>query len=99
MYRLAAFDMDGTLLLPDHTLGDKTLSTLRQLAEKPVTLTFATGRHYLEMKDILANIGLDGYLITGNGTRIHDLSGHRLHASDLPEDCAHGCDPVFRYRR
>lgn len=89
MYRLAAFDMDGTLLLPDHTLGEKTLSTLRQLAEKPITLTFATGRHYLEMKDILANIGLDGYLITGNGTRIHDLSGHRLHASDLPEDCAY----------
>lgn len=50
MYRLAAFDMDGTLLLPDHTLGEKTLATLRELAEKPVKLTFATGRHYLEMK-------------------------------------------------
>lgn len=89
MYRLAAFDMDGTLLLPDHTLGEKTLATLRQLTEKPMRLTFATGRHYLEMKDILANIGMEGFLITGNGTRIHDLSGHLLHASDLPEDCAH----------
>jgi len=88
MFRLAAFDMDGTLLMPDHRLGEKTLSTLRQLANKPMTLTFATGRHYLEMKDILANLNLEGYLITGNGTRIHDLAGHRLHASDLSSDCA-----------
>jgi len=89
MFRLAAFDMDGTLLMPDHRLGEKTLSTLSQLAEKPMTLTFATGRHYLEMKDILSNLGLEGYLITGNGTRIHDLAGNRLHVSDLPAECAH----------
>lgn len=88
MFRLAAFDMDGTLLMPDHRLGEKTLNTLGQLAAKPMTLTFATGRHYLEMKNILANLGLEGYLITGNGTRIHNLAGERLHASDLPEDCA-----------
>ncbi|GCU54932.1 thiamine pyrimidine pyrophosphate hydrolase [Escherichia coli] len=25
MARLAAFDMDGTLLMPDHHLGEKTL--------------------------------------------------------------------------
>ncbi|TQN84344.1 UNVERIFIED_ORG: hypothetical protein FHU00_3925 [Citrobacter freundii] len=28
MARLAAFDMDGTLLMPNHHLGDETLSTL-----------------------------------------------------------------------
>ncbi len=26
MAKLAAFDMDGTLLMPDHRLGEKTLS-------------------------------------------------------------------------
>ena len=31
MARLAAFDMDGTLLMPDHRLGEKTLSTLKRL--------------------------------------------------------------------
>ncbi|HBX04785.1 MAG TPA: HMP-PP phosphatase, partial [Leclercia adecarboxylata] len=31
MARLAAFDMDGTLLTPDHRLGDKTLSVLKRL--------------------------------------------------------------------
>ncbi|STJ82136.1 putative hydrolase [Escherichia coli] len=48
MARLAAFDMDGTLLMPDHHLGEKTLSTLARLRERDITLTFATGRHALE---------------------------------------------------
>lgn len=57
MARLAAFDMDGTLLMPDHHLGEKTLSTLARLRERDITLTFATGRHALEMQHILAIAG------------------------------------------
>lgn len=37
MARLAAFDMDGTLLMPDHHLGEKTLSTLARLRERDIT--------------------------------------------------------------
>lgn len=66
MARLAAFDMDGTLLMPDHHLGEKTLSTLARLRERDITLTFATGRHALEMQHILGALSLDAYLITGN---------------------------------
>lgn len=43
MYRLAAFDMDGTLLMRDHKIGSITLNALHQLADAGVTLTFATG--------------------------------------------------------
>ncbi|HCO8176970.1 TPA: HAD-IIB family hydrolase [Escherichia coli] len=75
MARLAAFDMDGTLLMPDHHLGEKTLSTLARLRERDITLTFATGRHALEMQHILGALSLDAYLITGNGTRVHSLEG------------------------
>lgn len=64
MARLAAFDMDGTLLMPDHHLGEKTLSTLARLRERDITLTFATGRHALEMQHILGALSLDAYLIT-----------------------------------
>lgn len=63
MARLAAFDMDGTLLMPDHHLGEKTLSTLARLRERDITLTFATGRHALEMQHILGALSLDAYLI------------------------------------
>lgn len=83
MARLAAFDMDGTLLLPDHRLGTSTLSALKRLRDRDITLTFATGRHALEMRHVIGEFSLDAYLITGNGTRIHALDGEELHRSDL----------------
>ncbi|MDJ1652296.1 HMP-PP phosphatase [Raoultella sp. Ech2A] len=83
MARLAAFDMDGTLLMPDHRLGERTLSTLKRLRERDITLTFATGRHALEMRHVIGEFALDAFLITGNGTRIHSLEGEVLHQCDL----------------
>lgn len=83
MAKLAAFDMDGTLLMPDHRLGDKTLTALRQLSDRGVTLTFATGRHALEMRHISGALALDAWLITGNGTRIHSREGDVLYRQDL----------------
>lgn len=88
MARLAAFDMDGTLLMPDHRLGEKTLSTLKRLRERDVTLTFATGRHVLEMRHLLGAFSLDAFLITGNGTRIHSVEGDVLHRQDLNPEVA-----------
>ena len=88
MARLAAFDMDGTLLMPDHRLGEKTLSALKRLRERDVTLTFATGRHVLEMRHLLGAFSLDAFLITGNGTRIHTVEGEVLHRQDLNPEVA-----------
>ena len=59
MARLAAFDMDGTLLMPDHRLGERTLSALKRLRERDITLTFATGRHALEMRHVIGEFALD----------------------------------------
>ncbi|WP_411704617.1 HMP-PP phosphatase [Edaphovirga cremea] len=89
MVRLAAFDMDGTLLMPDHQIGQLSLETLFQLNNHGVILTFATGRHYIEMKSVLARAGLQGHLITGNGTQIHDMEGNKLQGVDLPPDVAY----------
>ncbi|WP_054180456.1 HMP-PP phosphatase [Trabulsiella odontotermitis] len=89
MAKLAAFDMDGTLLMPNHLLGDETLSTLKRLRERDITLAFATGRHVLEMRHLIGRFALDAFLITGNGTRIHSLEGEVLHRSDLAPDVAH----------
>lgn len=84
MAKLAAFDMDGTLLMPDHRLGEKTLSALKRLRERDITLTFATGRHVLEMHHVIGEFSLDAFLITGNGTRIHSLEGEELYRRDPP---------------
>lgn len=88
MVRLAAFDMDGTLLMPDHQVGAETLDTLHRLLEQNIVLTFATGRHFLEVRTIARRLGLHGYMITGNGTRVHDREGNNLFAQDLPPEIA-----------
>lgn len=88
MARLAAFDMDGTLLMPDHRLGEQTVATLRRLRERDITLTFATGRHALEMRKLIDILALDAFLITGNGTRVHSLDGELLHRQDLDPEVA-----------
>ncbi len=88
MVRLAAFDMDGTLLMPDHRAGEATRATLRRLQARGVTLAFATGRHLLDMRPMLQEIAPGAFLITGNGTRIHAPSGERLLANDLPPQVA-----------
>lgn len=53
-----------------------------------MVVTFATGRHYLDAQPIMAQLGLQGYLITGNGTRVYDNRGQQLHATDLPAEIA-----------
>ena len=83
MARLAAFDMDGTLLLPNHQLGKETLASLQALHVRNVQLAFATGRHQLEMQILRQQITLPAWLITGNGTRVHDRDGNLLFACDL----------------
>ncbi|MFI8418667.1 HMP-PP phosphatase [Serratia sp. NPDC078593] len=88
MYRLAAFDMDGTLLTPDHQVGAATLAMLHRLVERGMIVTFATGRHYLDAQPVMAQLGLQGYLITGNGTRVYDDHGQLLYTADLPAEIA-----------
>ncbi|SCC50835.1 HMP-PP phosphatase [Kosakonia oryziphila] len=88
MARLAAFDMDGTLLMPDHRLGERTVTVLQRLRERNITLTFATGRHALEMRSLISSLALDAFLITGNGTRIHSQEGELLFRQDLNPEVA-----------
>ena len=99
MAKLAAFDMDGTLLMPDHRLGERTLTALRRLQQSGVTVTFATGRHALEMRHLIDTLGFDAFLISGNGTRIHSRSGEVLHRCDLEPAVAEATIHGFRDSR
>ena len=74
--------------MPDHRLGEQTLTALRRLRERDIALTFATGRHALEMHHVIGEFSLDAFLITGNGTRIHSLEGEELYRQDLNPEVA-----------
>ncbi len=53
-FKLAAVDLDGTLLGPDLTISPENFQAVRALHERGVQIVIASGRHYLSIKQFLA---------------------------------------------
>ena len=72
--RLAAVDMDGTLLHDDKSISDYTLDVLRKIVKKGVILVPASGRPIGGMKEAVLN-NVDGvqYAICSNGAVLMDV--------------------------
>ncbi|MDR5736909.1 MULTISPECIES: Cof-type HAD-IIB family hydrolase [unclassified Caballeronia] len=83
MYSVIATDLDGTLLNSDHQLDPFTAQTLRTLASRGVPVIIATGRHYRDVAGIRDLLGVDAYLITSNGARVHAPGDENIYSRDL----------------
>ncbi|MDR5778228.1 Cof-type HAD-IIB family hydrolase [Caballeronia sp. LZ065] len=83
MYSAIATDLDGTLLNSDHQLDPFTAETVRTLAARGVPIVIATGRHYRDVAGIRDVLGVDAYLITSNGARVHAPGDQRIYSRDL----------------
>ena len=83
MYSVIATDLDGTLLNSDHQLDPFTAETVRTLAARGVPIVIATGRHYRDVAGIRDLLGVDAYLITSNGARVHAPGDERIYSRDL----------------
>lgn len=79
--RLAALDMDGTLLRDDKTLSPFTRLVLQTLAERGLTLVPATGRVRNSLAGTILTIPSVSYAICANGAYIEDLREDRVLAS------------------
>lgn len=79
--RLAALDMDGTLLRDDKTFSPYTRQVLRTLSERGVMLVPATGRVRDGLAGNILTIPSVSYGICANGAYIEDLSSSRMLAS------------------
>jgi hypothetical protein len=86
VYQLIVSDLDGTLLDGNHSVDAFTAATLQSLDHLGVHLVIATGRHFLDVAGIRASLGVNAYLITSNGARIHDPSDQLIYQRDLPAD-------------
>lgn len=86
MYKIVASDLDGTLLNSKSQLSVSTKNVLKTLTEKGVHFIFATGRHHLDVANIKDTVGIDAYMITSNGARIHNPQGQLISAQNLEED-------------
>ena len=84
MIHLIVTDLDGTLLTPDHQLLPFTIATLRAVAASGRQLVIASGRPWRDVSHFRNELQLPMMLITSNGARVHDQSGHLLFRHDLP---------------
>ncbi|CAE6734321.1 MULTISPECIES: Cof-type HAD-IIB family hydrolase [Paraburkholderia] len=84
MYKVIATDLDGTLLNADHQVDPFTIATVRKLESDGLHFVIATGRHYSDVAGIRDLLGIEPYLITSNGARIHAPDNAVIHADDLP---------------
>ena len=85
--RLAALDVDGTLLAPDNSITPATRQAIREAAEAGIEIVVSTGRAFVEVQDILRSLPEVRYLSCGTGAYVLDLrTMEMLYACSMPEE-------------
>jgi len=87
--RLVASDLDGTLLLPDETVSERTRAALAAAREAGVTVVLVSGRQPRSLGPIAERIGVGGIAICANGALVWDLdTGTMVDATPLAAEVA-----------
>ena len=87
--RLAAFDLDGTLLNSEHTLPPKNREALGELAANDILVVLVSGRMHRSIQPISDQIGLENPIISYNGGMArHAATGEVYHHTPVPADYA-----------
>jgi len=76
--RLAAIDLDGTLLGPERTISQANLRAIKSLQDIGVEIVVATGRHYESMKPYAVLIPGVRWVVSAQGAEVSDLSRQQL---------------------
>ncbi len=90
MYKIIAFDLDGTLFNDDHLICERNKLALQQAKEKGVRLVPCSGRGVGYLGDLIQQLDLhtnEDYSILGNGAIIvTNKDQHILHCDELEID-------------
>ncbi|MBC8101099.1 MAG: HAD family phosphatase [Cytophagales bacterium] len=88
-YRLAAVDLDGTLLGPDKSISAANAAAVRRLREAGVQVMLASGRRHENMLRYHRQLGLSGCMVSCNGALVQDAETNEvLHQRLLPAQSA-----------
>lgn len=84
-YIAVVSDMDGTFLLPDHTVAPRTREVVEKMKQQQphVPFLFATGRHHTDVLATARKIRLQSYVLTSNGARAHNPAGEVVLKQDM----------------
>jgi Cof subfamily protein (haloacid dehalogenase superfamily) len=87
--RLVASDLDGTLLLPDETVSERTRAALAAARAAGITVVLVSGRPPRSLGPIAERIGVGGVAICANGAIVWDLdAGTMLDSTPLAAELA-----------
>ena len=78
MYKLAAFDLDNTLVGRDLTLAPRVKAAVAAALARGVIVTIATGRGPSPTDQFAAELGLNAPLICFQGGIVYDSRGGRI---------------------
>src|SRR6202048_4745907 len=85
-FKLAAVDLDGTLLGPDKTISEQNAAAVRRLSQNGVKVIIASGRRHQNSVRFQRQLQLDGPIIACQGGLIRDgESGNVIEAHFLPQ--------------
>ena len=73
MYRLIAFDMDGTLLNDRKEIGARTKAAIERAAGAGKCVAYCTGRALMEIEEFIAQVPAMRYAVLNNGAALWDL--------------------------
>src|SRR5262245_56494815 len=71
--RLAAIDLDGTLLRTDVTISDRTRDAVADARRAGIDVVLVTARSPRSVRQIAHDAGVDGLAICANGATLYDL--------------------------
>jgi len=82
-----AIDLDGTILLPNTTLGERTQWCIKKLISKGMEIIIATGRAIEASERFRTAMGAEGPMVYFNGAEVVDMpSGKILHTNLIGKD-------------
>lgn len=85
-WRGIAFDLDGTLLLDDHSVPEDMHALCADLTSNQVWITLASARPPRSVRAIGSSLGLQGPYVCLNGAIVSDADGACLARNEMPPD-------------
>lgn len=78
MYRLAAIDLDGTMLNQYGLVTQRTKEAIKNAQKSGIEVVIASGRPTDSVKTIAQEINSNKYFISGNGAIIYDITNDEI---------------------
>ena len=78
-----AIDLDGTMLLPDTSLGERTVQCLKRLKARGIQVIICTGRAVESSRRYYNTIGAEGPMVFFNGAEVVDVPGMKMISCNL----------------